>query len=191
MTPPDTLASAAPSGIDPRLRQIEILGIFPQSFARACINLSLLGDVDLAPQLESRPDAWSSGADFAELLQRLGERYRDFDPIKERIGEEMMRLWYEFGGGRSVVSSGIDYLKFQVGSQGYRSVVRGPEAAIGSFDLVNLDVDQGRATVRSSTPFDKVMERGILVGGMRLAGDLVFVDVDDSREPGTYHLSFR
>jgi hypothetical protein len=35
------------------------------------------------------------------------------------------------------------------------------------------------------------MERGILLGGMQLAGDLVFVDVANHRDPSRFEIRFR
>lgn len=34
------------------------------------------------------------------------------------------------------------------------------------------------------------MERGVLIGGMKLAGDLVYVDVDNSGDPSVYEIRF-
>lgn len=173
------------------LDDVELLGIFLLSFGRACINLELLSsDAELAPIAQVRPDEWCRSDAYRELFAKIMARYTRPDPIKERIGAEMMKLWYEEGPGHAIVKRGVDFLHHQTGSHGYRSVVRGPDSALGAFTLDHLDVARGRARIRSSTPFDKVMERGILIGGMNLPGDLVHVEVDNSADPAVFEVRF-
>jgi len=172
------------------MQEIELSGVFLQSFGRACKNLHILASERVEEILATRPDGWYPAASFVTLFHAIETRYRDFEPIKERIGVEMMKLWYELGPGRSLVSSGVDFLRFQTGSQGYHSVVRGPSTAVGAFSLQELDEGAGRARVASTTPFDRTMERGVLLGGMQLAGDLVYVDVRNAPDPSTFELTF-
>jgi hypothetical protein len=179
------------------MRDIELRGIFIQSFVLACKNLNVLASESVAEILAARADSWVPAERFTTLFHSLEARFRDFEPIKERLGMEMMRLWYDLGPGRSIVSTGVDFLRFQTGSEGYLSVVRGPAATVGAFTLDHLDVSAGRARVKSTTPFDHTMERGVLLGGMRLAGDLVYVDarnepvdVRSEENPSVYELTF-
>ena len=66
-------------------------------------------------------------------------------------------------------------------------MVRGEPSAIGAFTLEHLDEAAGRARVRSTTPFDRTIEeRGVLMGGMRVVGNLVYVDVDDSTDASVF-----
>jgi hypothetical protein len=169
----------------------EISGILFGSFARACINLGLLARSDMERVESTQPDAWCAAEVFVSFLARLGQRFRNFEPIKARIGVEMMRLWYEIGPGRAIVHSGVDFLHHQMSSAGYHSLVRGPAELVGSFSLEHLDAGQGRARVRSTSPFDRSMERGILFGGMRIAGDLVYVRVDNRTDPSLFDITFR
>ena len=128
---------------------------------------------------------------FAALLTAVEKRFRDMEPVLEELGVQMMTDWYEHGPGKQVVTSGVGFLKFQTGSEGYRSVVAGPPAAIGEFVLESLDETAGAARIRSTTPFPKTMERGILIGGMRAPGDLTYVDVDNSADPFVFDVAFR
>ena len=48
---------------------------------------------------------------------------------------------------------------------------------MGLFVLEHIDSATGRAVILSTTPFDKHLERGVLIGGMSAPGDLDFVDV--------------
>lgn len=65
----------------------------------------------------------------------------------------------------------------------YRSVVKGPPERVGDFALEALDRERGYARVRSSTPFPRAMERGVLAGGMRGPGDLAYVEVTNPTAP--------
>lgn len=170
---------------------VEISGLLLGSLARACVNLGLLASGELDKIGAHRPDAWCPAEVFVSFLSRLGQRFRCFEPIKERVGMEMMRLWYDLGPGRSIIRSGVDFLHHQISSAGYKSLVRGPEERIGRFSLERLDTGEGRACVRSTSPFDRAMERGILFGGMRLAGDLVYVSVRNQADPSLFDITFK
>ena len=171
--------------------QLELLGIFLQSFGNACVNLKLLLGEQAEVLLSSKPDHWYSAGRFFDAVRSIEARFPDPAPIKERLGIEMMKLWYEHGPGRAIVKRGVDFVRFQTGSNGYHSVVRGPAALVGEFALEAIDEEQGRATVRSTTAFDRTMERGVLIGGVQLAGDLEYVDVDNSVDPSVYRIRFK
>lgn len=171
-------------------QDIELLGVFLQSLAAACVNLQIVAKEQAAAILATQPQHWYPATHYIDFLQSLSQRYGNFEPIKERIGAEMMRLWYEHGPGRQIIKSGIGFLHYQTSSEGYHSVVRGPTEDIGSFALEALDEKAGRARVRSTSPFDRTMERGILLGGMKLTEDLLYVDVDNSADPSVFHIEF-
>lgn len=176
---------------DDRFVGVELSSIFLLSFGRACVNLQALtgGELDhlLAGVEESQ---WVDAAVFFKVLALVESRFANFEPILERIGAEMMKLWYEFGPGRSIVRKAVDFLHFQTGSGGYASVVRGPGESTGSFSLASLDEESGTAVVRSTTPFSRAMERGVLLGGLQLSGDALYVDVNNSTDPNEFHISF-
>lgn len=173
------------------LAGVEVSGIFVGSFARACVNIGILGGSELEELTAVAPSDSCPADRFVAFFASLERRFRSFEPIKERIGVEMMRLWYESGPGRSIVRRGVDFLRHQTGSEGYHAVVRGPAERVGSFSLVFVDEARGEAEVCSSSPFDRSMERGILLGGMQLAGDLVFVDITNDHDPSRFQIRFR
>lgn len=173
------------------LEQLELLGIFLQSFGHACVNLKLLLGAQGDALIASSPQGWYPASHFLEAVSSVESRFPDPAPIKERLGVEMMKLWYEHGPGRSIVKCGVDFLVFQTGSSGYHSVVRGPASAVGEFALETLDERAGRAQVRSTTAFDRTIERGVLIGGLQLAGDVEYVDVDNSDDPSVYRIHFK
>jgi len=169
---------------------VEILGVFLQSFARACVNLSILGGAEGERLARVDSAEWCPAEALFAALAVIEARFDDPGPIKERIGTEMMRLWYERGPGRSIVARGVDFIHHQTGSEGYHGVTRGPSNDVGAFTLTALDEESGTARVWSTTPFDRAVERGVLLGGLSLAGDLVYVDVDNGADPSVFEIRF-
>ncbi|AKV03996.1 hypothetical protein AKJ09_10659 [Labilithrix luteola] len=174
-----------------RPNQLELTGIFLRSFANACVNLKVLFGEQADSLIASELGAWYPAQRFLDAVRSIERRFPNPEPIKERLGVEMMSLWYEHGPGRSIVTRGVDFLGFQTGSNGYHSVVRGPAAEVGDFSLVSLDENAGRAEVHSTTTFDRTIERGVLIGGLMRAGDLSYVDVDNAADPSTFHIRFK
>lgn len=174
------------------LHSVELSGFFLLSFTRACINLNAIVGDDMEKLVGGiDPQSWLPASSFLAALDLIAGRYPQFEPILERIGAEMMRLWYEFGPGRSIVHKAIDFLHFQTGSEGYASVVRGPAEGVGRFVLESIDAQSGTAVVHSTTPFERAMERGVLLGGLQLAGDAIYVDVDNSRDADRFVVTWR
>lgn len=169
---------------------MEVSGVFLLSIARACVSLRVLAGKDWDGILERTiPQAWYPVAIFDDAIGRVIGRFRDPGPILERVGEEMMSAWYELGPGRELAPSGVGFL--QVSSTGYRSLVRGTDEEVGAFVLEELDLEAGRARVRSSTPFPRELERGVLRGGTLGAGDLDYVDVSNVSAPSLFEITFR
>lgn len=169
--------------------QVEIYGALLRSFLNAGESLKLLlqGEVEKIASFE--PDKWYPLGEFRKLLQ-LASRYKDHGSILEQIGVEMMKAWYHHGPGKSVISSGVDFLRFQTGSNGFRSVVKGPAEDIGSFDLTELNEAGGTAGIHSTTVFPREIERGVLLGGLGLAGDLLYYDVANASHTGRFDIHF-
>lgn len=169
--------------------QVEIYGALLRSFLNAGESLKLLlqGEVE---KIESfKPDEWYPIEQFRKLLL-LASRYKDHGSILEQIGSEMMKGWYHHGPGKSLISSGIDFLKFQTGSNGFRSVIKGPAEQIGSFDLTELDEAGGTAGIHSTTVFPREIERGILLGGIGIAGDMLYYEVSSASPAGQFDIHF-
>ncbi|HEY5800549.1 MAG TPA: hypothetical protein VIT92_10035 [Burkholderiaceae bacterium] len=147
---------------------LEIHGSLLQGLVGASHSLNVLLH-DTAREYD--PAAWYPLAELTDTVATL-ERYRRPGHILPRLGMEMMRLWYDMGPGRQLVSDGLDYLRFQSGSQGIHSVIRGTAASIGRFELLDLSEQAGTATIYSDTPFPKPLELGVLLGGLSI-GDLL------------------
>lgn len=177
---------------DARAQEPKVAGIFLHAAGRAFVHLHVLG----GPEVDAlcagvEPMVFYPHARFAALLASVRARFSDMDPVLEQLGIQMMKDWYELGPGKSLVDSGVGFLRFQTGSQGYCNVVEGPVEAIGRFALVALDEASGTARVHSSTPFPRAMERGVLLGGMQAPGDLAYVRVDNAANASVFEVLFR
>ena len=87
-----------------RLHGIELSGFFVLSFSRACINLNaIVGDEMASWSTGSIRRDWLPASSFRAALDLIADRYPQSSRSWSASGMEMMRLWYEFGPGRSVV----------------------------------------------------------------------------------------
>ncbi len=169
--------------------QVEISGALLRSFLDAGESLQLLlrGDAEETGLFE--PDKWYPIEEFQKLLRRVSQ-YKNHGSIFEQIGIEMMNGWYQHGPGKSIISSGIDFLHFQTSSKGYRSVIKGPPEHTGNFDLMDLNEEGGTASICSSTVFPREIERGVLLGGLGLAGELLYYDVSNASDQDRFDIYF-
>lgn len=166
-------------------------GTLMAGFAQACINLKIVAGRD-AGELLADLDVtrWYPLHRWLALEQMIGATYQHIDPIRLKLGIEMMTLWYQHGPGRDLVRRGADFLHFQTGSTGIVSVIRGPQALVGSFDLQEFDAAAGRAVIHSTTPFHRKIECGVLIGGLLAPGDLDYVDVHNDGDPNLLVVEF-
>ncbi len=171
--------------------RLEVFGATIHGFAQACINLNIVAGTK-ASSLTSDIEVtgWYPFDRLREFENTVIEHYENHEVILERVGTEMMLSWYRLGPGKEIIQRGVDFLHFQSGSEGYSSVVRGPEEVVGSFDLVEIDEKEGKALIRSTTPFDKNLERGVIIGGMSAPGDLDFVNVENDDDERIFKIEF-
>jgi hypothetical protein len=153
-------------------------GSLMMGYAQACRNLKIVVGRDAHRYMDGLEiNRWYPLSEWKTLEQLVVRHYSAVGPILVKVGMEMMRGWYHVGPGRSLVASGREFLHFQTGGGGFRSVVQGPPERVGTFELAHFDPERGRAVVRSTTPFHRKMECGVLVGGMLAPGDIDYVDV--------------
>ncbi len=172
-------------------KRLSVLGATLHGFAQACINLNVVAASevsDLLKDIEMR--GWYPFERLYVLELRVTAAYDNAGPILERVGAEMTLAWYHHGSGKDIVKRGVDFLHFQAGSQGYHSMVKGPEKQVGSFDLLEIDEARGSALIHSTDPLNKDLERGLIIGGMSAPGDLDFIDVDNSDSPQRFKIEF-
>lgn len=174
------------------MSELQVMGALLQGFGGACVNLKILGGDEVGPLLGGiEPPGFYPLARYRALTDLINRKYGDPAPIKEQAGVEMMNLWYNFGPGKALVTSGPGFLEFQTGSGGYYSVIKGTPEQIGGFTLKSLDRTAGSAVVHSTTPLDRDIERGVLLGGMRLTGELKYVKIDNSADPNIFNIKFK
>lgn len=170
---------------------LEVFGATLLGFAQACINLNIVagskaGDIISGIEVNN----WYPFERLREIEKIVFESYQDPGPIMERAGMEMILAWYKFGPGKEIIKKGIGFLEFQTGSQGYHSVVKGPKELVGSFDLVELDEENGKALIHSTDPFNKDFERGVIIGGLSAPGDLYYIDVNNEEDEQHFNIEF-
>jgi hypothetical protein len=169
---------------------LRVVGALLLAVEQACVNLSFFIDSETKAYLSKvRPTEWYPLHVYVSLLDLVAARYADSAPILERIGSEMIRLWY-MTGGSGLVTNAVEFLRYQTSSEGYYSVVQGSPEQIGTFALVELDEAAGRAVLHSTTPFSKDLERGILLGGISQPAPLAYADVDNSADPHLFLIEF-
>ena len=171
--------------------ELIVFGATLQGFAQACINLNIVAGAKAENLMgEIEVTGWYPFEKLREIERVVIEAYENSSPILERVGMEMMLSWHNYGPGKEIVKNGVGFLHFQTGSQGYASVVKGPEKLVGSFNLEFLDEDGGKARIHSTTPFNKDLERGVIIGGMSAPGDLDYIDVKNKENPQIFEIEF-
>lgn len=160
-------------------------------YAQACKNLNIVAGRAAHTFIDKLEiNNWYPLEQWQELEHLVLRSYSRVEPILVRVGVEMMTGWYHFGPGRNLIKNGAAFLHFQTGSQGFTSVVQGSPEQIGTFDMDFYDRRRGRAVIHSTTPFNRWMERGVLIGGMSAPGDLDYVDVLVGDDPDLLHCEF-
>ncbi|HYD79935.1 MAG TPA: GGDEF domain-containing protein [Paucimonas sp.] len=167
---------------------VEVHGTLLSGLYAAGESVKLLLQDALPDQAQWLPDQWYDAVELQNFLIK-SRRYSNPAAVLERLGEEMMHAWYEHGPGFRLAPRALDFIALQAGSHGYASVVRGSPGETGRFALESLDEAAGLATIRSTTVFDKHLERGILYGGMHACGDLLYFDV--TLRPDGEHFDIR
>ena len=170
---------------------LEVFGALIQGYAQACLNLNIVAGKE-ATETFSKIDmvSWYPLATWVELEKTVVQSYQNSNPIMVRVGIEMMTAWYRYGPGKSFITSGVDFIHYQTGSQGYESVVKGPREFVGAFELKSFNPEEGKALIQSTTPFNRKMECGVLIGGLSAPGDLDYVEVTNSNNPDYLEIEF-
>ncbi len=172
-------------------KKLEVFGATIEGFAQACINLNIVTSSETKSLIKDvEVNKWYPLKILRDLEGIVKKNYKNYESILERVGTEMMLAWFNFGPGKQFINRGVDFLHFQSGSQGYASVVKGPEELVGSFKLVKLEEKQGKALIHSTTPFNKNIERGVIIGGMSAPGDLDYIDVNNDEDEHYFNIEF-
>ena len=172
-------------------QNMEVFGALLQGYTQACLNLNIIAGTGAMEMISGiNVTQWYPLSKWAEIERIVIQSYENSDPIMLRVGMEMMYAWYRLGPGTSFIQKGVDFLYFQTGSEGYVSVVKGDPGEVGNFELSSIDMEKGLAQVYSTTLFNRVMECGVLIGGMLAPGDLSYVDVSNRNNKDLLEIEF-
>ncbi len=162
-----------------------------EGFSVACINLKIIAGSEIdETTLKKNTSEWYPIDEWIKFQDRLINKYKDYQPIMTRVGMEMMMGWYHHGPGKTLINNGVDFITHQTGSLGYHSVIKGDPAEIGTFDLIELDTKNKKAIVHSTTPFNREMEKGVLLGGMKAPDDLVYIDINNDDDTNIFKIQY-
>lgn len=176
--------SSASGGDTRDLSGVEVHGSTMMGFAQACVNLNIVAGSEASRLISGiQIDRWYPFTQLQEIERTVMKSYKNVGPILTKVGMTMMYGWYHFGPGRELIKGGASFLHFQTGSGGYASVIKGPPDLVGTFDIEYFDKRRGRAVIHTTTPFNKDLERGVLIGGLSSPGDLDYVDVVIGEDP--------
>ena len=161
------------------MEKSELLGVIMLGMVNAFQRIQVVsGEKAEYLSRDIDPDKWYPLPRFIALIESLTAGGRDFSPILFRAGIEFIQTWYAEGPGHTFINGGVDFLRFQTGSDGYNSVVKGPAEEVGFVELTQLDEAAGTARIESSAPFPPEFERGVFYGGVVAPGDMNWVEVD-------------
>ena len=132
---------------------------------------------------------WYPMADFFNLLRVLCVRNIDYKPILFQAGSAFIRDWYFNGPGKNLLSSSIEYLKFQGATGGYEAVHRGDSDDIGWQELIELNEEAGYAKILCVNPYPKAFEHGVFYAGVMMFDDMEYVEVSSEEEPCSLYLN--
>ena len=156
----------------------EILGAVLLGLVRSFKSIEAISGNTAAALVDGlEPGAWYPMTHFFTILDSLGGRDVDYDPILFQAGGAFIQGWYDHGHGREIVHCVTDFLAIQGTDAGYAAVHRGAPEVVGSQTLLELDVEDGRAVIVGINPYPSAFEHGIFTTGMQLAGDVAHCDV--------------
>jgi len=162
-----------------------------EGFSAACINLKIIAGSEIdVTILQKNTSEWYPMDEWIKFQDVIINKYIDYQPIMNRVGMEMMMGWYHHGPGKTLINKGVDFITHQTSSLGYHSVIKGDPAKIGTFDLIELDTKGKKAIVHSTTPFNRDIEKGVLLGGMKAPDDLVYIDINNDDNINIFNIQY-
>lgn len=94
-----------------------------------------------------------------------------------------MQAWYEHGPGKSMISSGLEWLKANDTGGAYGTVVRGgTEDEIGICRNLEYDPDKGTVVIENIMPLPSSYLKGVFYGGCILFDDIDCYLVEESSQ---------
>jgi diguanylate cyclase (GGDEF)-like protein len=151
-----------------------IIGAFHQINALPGSGLNL-------PQID--PVQWYPYSLFIETLHTI-ETSQPSDELMFQAGICFIKAWYNYGPGKEMIFSTLDWLRANDDSGGYNSVVRGgTKDEIGWSHLKSIDIEKGTAVYENIMPLYGKFLKGVFYGGCILFDDTEYVDVTVETQP--------
>ncbi|MEJ2794574.1 response regulator, partial [Iodobacter sp. LRB] len=163
----------------------EVSGAFLMGLTQAFYSLSILPEGNGELEITSfDPAQWYPYVMFTETLNTIERTFPAFSSIFFRAGINFLNTWYEYGPGKTMIFSGMDWLYANRDSGGYNSVVRGGSRdEIGWCLLQSMDEKTGVAVYENVMPLTLDFVRGVFYQGCMLFGDMDYVKVTGYSEP--------
>jgi hypothetical protein len=168
-------------------------GTLMAGFAQACINLNIVAG-RRAPPICSPTSTSAAGTRWpggSQLEQTIGATYLYCrpDPAQARHRDDDAVVPPRTRARRHPPRRRLPALP----DRQHRHRLGHPRAEgelVGSFDLREFDPRAGRAVIHSTTPFNRKIECGVLIGGLLAPGDIDYVDVTNDADPDLLVVEF-
>ncbi len=171
----------------------EVAGSFLLGISQSFANLNIFTKDILEDSVKTiDPVKWYPYSKLIELLNYVKSNFHnESKSILFRAGINFINLWYEYGPGKEMIFSGLDWLHANTESQGYNSVVRGGEKTdIGWCNIINIDEKKGIVVYENVTPLPSDLVKGIFYGGCFLFDDMEYVYIETTEEKYDENPSF-
>jgi PAS domain S-box-containing protein len=161
----------------------EISGAFLLGITQAFHNLNALPSAGLNLNSEQiLPDNWYPHQMLVDTLKEIDD-INPSDTMFFQAGIKFIQIWYEYGPGKTMIHSGLDWLYANQKSGGYNSVVRGGNPdEIGWCILQSIDIEKGIAVYENVMPLHPNYIKGVFYGGCCLFSDMDYIEVDSTSE---------
>ena len=161
----------------------EVAGSFLLGLVSSFQNLCTLPQGGMNLNLSQiDPHGWYPYSMLIDAQNEI-ERTLPSKHIMFRAGINMLRMWYEIGPGKDMMSSGIEWLHSNDESAGYNSAVRGGDRdEIGWCYVQSVDEEAGIALVENVMPLSANYLEGIFYCGCILFDDMEYVQVESTTE---------
>ncbi len=163
----------------------EVAGSYLLGLVQSFYNLSVLPQGGMALDVEQvSTTEWYPYSMLMDAFQSISKTFASSEHLFFRAGINFLRIWYEYGPGKTMIHSGMDWLHANDSSGGYNSVVRGgSKEEIGWCLMQSLDEEQGIAVYENVMPLSLEFVKGVFYGGCLLFDDFEYVDVSGVSEP--------
>ena len=161
----------------------EVAGAFLLGIAGAFYNLRLLPQGRLLNAGAIDPEKWYPLPMLTDAFRAAKEMFPSSPNILFRVGVHFLRIWYEYGPGKTMIHSSLDWIFANSESGGYNSVVRGGSRdEIGWARILTLDLVNGVVVYEDVSPMPLEFSKGVFYGGCLIFDDLEYVSVEGVSE---------